>query len=921
MATSTPMPTSGGPTRPGPARDKDTDAARVRAERWDRIKAQVQANWTGILGAVILVVGIAFFGVLASMFIGPEGRFALIVGLAVLLLVASRWLLRHARQDVWRPFATWLTGVAGAIALFACVGAGGIDGLRFIDEPLPALALLATGIAINLALAYATRVEQVAALHVVLSLCALAVSPATPLVLLIATAVAFFGIGLSYRSRWDVNLLLILVAFAAFHAYWLDRTPLALADARPFGLPCTLLIGLGAALVHYRESYRSTRLDALPFGVHVFNWTLFGVNVVRYSTGSVWAVPALAAAALVATLLGRLGRRRGIRWLFVTDTLVGQVLAIFAILRLGRLDLADLDVALLAFLEVALFHVVCSIEREILLVRVLYGIEWLAALAVIGYGLDSGAGNVAALGHAPDLAARLAILAVVIIAQMHVYTARGLALDTLELVFGGIVRTDRKAPSILTLCSAPLLLLAYVAVADVPGAQLAMTAVLAGLFVYRRAFETVAFDWSVLTATVLFHVLVWSRMHALMPDGAQAVALAGGPLLLLDVAVLQGRWLWSDQLGRYLARPAVYLLALHAAAMVYALTNGISDFVPGVAYLLLSLVAVEASSAWRRRAAARPVAPTKRLDELALHAGWFFLALALGRHLLVHLQSEATLGPVPVRLAIELLALGVLLYWLSYAPAIERATVSLVSRVLSPYLWEVVLAFLTLTLAIELDQVWHPVAWGVLACGLFVFGRRRSWPVRVVYESWLFLVAAAAHLAFVSSTFATPDSAWTARPEIVGILAVLLQIAYVVLVYRGGGFPSDDAASRAAAPRALAPLQSYAVLLFARRRNMLVFYPVIAALAIFLFWRFEKAVLTLLWVAEVFVVFALGIFLREKHFVRVALVCLALCIVRLIGYDLAQTNLAVRAGVFVGVGVLMLGINALYRKFSHRIQG
>jgi hypothetical protein len=891
-----------------PARD---EAAEARRARWAALRAQAQANWTGILGSVILVLGIAFFGVLASLRIGPEGRFGVIVGAGVLLFAGARWLLARGRLEVWQQFATWLQAAAGAVVLFACAAASAVDGLRFIEAPLPALALLGAGIAVNLGLAYATRLQHVAALHVVLSLGALAVMTPTMSVLPIGAVVALAGIGLSLRERWDVNLLSILVAFAGFHAAWLDRVASSAQEARPYGLPCALLVVLAAALVHYRETYRTTRFEGLPFAVHLLNWTLFGVNVVRYATGSAWAIPALAAGAVVAMALARLGRRRGIRWLYVTDTLVGHVLLLAALARLDRVDVPRLDVAVLAFLELAAFHAVAVVEREGLVARVLYAAEWLAVVAVFGFAIDASSGAEAAF-MAPSVAARLAVVAVVVFAEMHLLGRRGLEHDSVQYLNTG-APGDPAHPSLRALAAAPLALVPYLAVMRLPWAAPAMTAAMAALVAYRRGYGSRGFDLGCLAAAVVFHALAWLRLVELKDAGVGGVLLAALPLLALDVAALGGTWLWSAGRQRFLTRSAVYLLAPHVAMTVYAATNVVSDFVPGVAYLVLSVVAVEIASLFRRRRAPDG-RPDKRLDELALHAGYFFLALALGRHVVVHLQSEASLGFLSARFAVELLTLGVLLYWLGYAPAIERSTASLVSRVLTPYLWEVALLFLALTAAVELDPALHPAAWSAIACGLYAFARRRRWPPRIAYESWLFLVAGAVDLAVETSTLATPALSWYARPEIVGWIAVALQIAYVASVYRGDGYPPPGEA-----PAPLAALQTAVGDLLRRRRDRIVLYPVIVGLAMFLFWRYDKALLTLLWVGEIFVVFALGIFLREKHFLRVALGCLALCLARLIGYDLAQSNLAVRAGVFVGVGLLMLAINALYRRFRSRI--
>jgi len=90
-------------------------------------------------------------------------------------------------------------------------------------------------------------------------------------------------------------------------------------------------------------------------------------------------------------------------------------------------------------------------------------------------------------------------------------------------------------------------------------------------------------------------------------------------------------------------------------------------------------------------------------------------------------------------------------------------------------------------------------------------------------------------------------------------------------------------------------------------------------LALFLFWRFEQVLLTFLWSAETFAIFVLSIVLRQNHFRFVALAGLAVCVLRLIVYDLREADLFIRGLVFIGVGVLMLGMNAVYNKFGARV--
>jgi uncharacterized membrane protein len=66
------------------------------------------------------------------------------------------------------------------------------------------------------------------------------------------------------------------------------------------------------------------------------------------------------------------------------------------------------------------------------------------------------------------------------------------------------------------------------------------------------------------------------------------------------------------------------------------------------------------------------------------------------------------------------------------------------------------------------------------------------------------------------------------------------------------------------------------------------------------------------------VVFGLSAWLRENQFRYVALAGLGACLVRLVLIDMAEANLAVRGLVFIGVGSLMLGMNAIYNRYRAR---
>ena len=78
--------------------------------------------------------------------------------------------------------------------------------------------------------------------------------------------------------------------------------------------------------------------------------------------------------------------------------------------------------------------------------------------------------------------------------------------------------------------------------------------------------------------------------------------------------------------------------------------------------------------------------------------------------------------------------------------------------------------------------------------------------------------------------------------------------------------------------------------------------------------------LTLLWATQAFVLFGLSALLRDNQFRYLALVGLGGCLLRLVAVDMRQADLGLRGLVFIGVGLLMLAMNALYNRFRSRFE-
>jgi uncharacterized membrane protein (DUF373 family) len=367
---------------------------------WQTTAALLLENWTGILGAIILVTGVGFLGIYAALRVSPFARFWLISGGAGALL-ALRWGLR--RQAFAVQLSEWLQSSAAAIFLFACVGAASLPGLQWASGAL-AYALLLSGVAANLWLAWTAGRETVASLHAVLSLVALAVLPPSLLTLGAAVSVTVFSIFITYRQQWRFQLLLSIISFLAFHLYWHAQHP-ALTPTEHIGaLLLVLLVGLAGAVVQYRRIYATRGFEPVLFSAHLLNWTCLALNLYLHSTGSVWKTIPLGLGAAATFWAGRRARGLGLEWLFRTDTIISLILALAAAFSLLAWHATPAVVLLFMLLETLLVAHVMARETEPLVFQVALSGAGLAGVGLLAITLAQ-----TATAAAPELY-RLAVV-------------------------------------------------------------------------------------------------------------------------------------------------------------------------------------------------------------------------------------------------------------------------------------------------------------------------------------------------------------------------------------------------------------------------------------------------------------------------------------------------------------------------------
>ena len=184
----------------------------------------------------------------------------------------------------------------------------------------------------------------------------------------------------------------------------------------------------------------------------------------------------------------------------------------------------------------------------------------------------------------------------------------------------------------------------------------------------------------------------------------------------------------------------------------------------------------------------------------------------------------------------------------------------------------------------QLDHKWLLVYWAITAIvNLFLYHKKISKEKSI---SMIYYLLANIHLAFLSFNFYEPRFL-----PIYLLLFALLGI-YVFLAYKW--------------------MEAF------KLKNSLLIYTATLSIGCFLYLTFDKGILTFFWVLEALGLLILGIILKEKYFRYVSLSLVGICVIRLMFFDLSNTDFLIRALVLVGVGVVLIIMNSLFKKYKDR---
>lgn len=862
-------------------------------------------SWIAVIAVIILVAGISFFGIWASTRISPVFRFWLIVGSAMIIGGLSVF---AGKYEKFQSLAVWLRSAGAAVYLFAALGAGGIPGIQWIESPLMALLMLFSGILVNILLAFIGKKQIFSSLHIVLGIVAVSIAPQTVVTLVVATIVTFSGIAISFRKKWDIHHLISSLFYFGFIIYWGFNVDSYNDFYNISALSVIVVTSLITLFIHYRRIYADSGFEVTPLVVHLVNWLFLSVGLTKFSPETDYVyIPLFISGVLLFFLAGR-AKKMKIAWLFATDTLISQLMILLALISLIKFDLSNMLIIFLVLIESIGFLLIIWREKEFFVHTIAFSVSSLAALALLFTGLE----QFIRYGSTEFFVySGLFTISAISMSAYLLYVSK----DNINIsVDGGSIKNRiltvvHKANIFLQGVFIPLFLLGVyllILASDISTDYFGPDTIVAPVFI---ALLFVKFRLKNLGMKIGIGIFIVLETIIAMLFIAFEVESSFLPMLIFSLPIVAislslTAYSLKKQEGTHKRIPGIYLLTIHLLFISFFIFDGSRSLLSGLSWLFMAIIFLFSSNM---------LSPGKlsenmvgRLKKGLLNGGYLFLVSFVFRFLFFDIHKDTMLlVTIKSEYLLEIAAFTIMGLWFF----LNRSR-----RLIDLFFLEIALIFLIIVLFFEVPITILPLVFMVLAIGLLYIGilfNKNFSRLRII--SVVPALISAFLIAFVTSPYVTSSLKYTDTAWIMSALGIFLQFLYLVF------FHFSHKSDKISFPVKLLGLEKIINKLVSGE-NIFLYYPVFLSVLFFLIWSFSGAVLTALISLEALLILVLSIVIKEDSFRYTALVGILVSVIRLVFFDLRESEIFVKAIAFIFVAVIMLIMNVLYNKFKDRIE-
>ncbi|RPJ77239.1 MAG: hypothetical protein EHM20_06440 [Alphaproteobacteria bacterium] len=777
--------------------------------------------------------------------------------------------------------------------------------MRWVNDPSMALALLIFGLLVNMIMGFLNGGQMFASLHVLLSLLALVIVPLNPTIFFVSAIIPTVGILMSYNDKlWDKHIIATSIGFFLIHTYWLSgNNGLPVSDA--VAIVFCSLVGLAGILSHYRKIYGIEKTNSIALLAHLVIWGTFGVNLYAHSKGSILSTLALVFASVSIFVLSAKAKKHSVGWLLTSDRLISLLLILLATVSLSRFGLSNFDLSVMGAIISILFVRIISQSTDPLLEKTIFNISSVVSqlayfvvavqACLIAYSTIQGSGGSSV---------------VMIIMSFIIFSVVFPSIEKKAIANNwGFALTLNKKNSYSTYLGisfglhGALVTLLALQMKERPLFLLAPIAIIFTTFNLRGIFKNYLFDISSILGSFL--VLVFCSTDLF--NNALAITYRIDLFLLMTgISLILLFYNWIDELREKVVWPGVLGLWGSTSLGAYIFTKDQYPMLAGIIWLMMAMFASGIKKTTFSRITGAGV--HERFGLFVTWAGIASIFLFIEHFFLFDIQAELWIGPIRMRVLLELFSLIVILYWWLDS---KKITSSATNRFLN-YFLELFIGLAFVFSLYEVDHIYLSISWISFSLILIFLSMKMVELNRLIIYSLFLYVLSLFHVGFISSTLTTPSILIYDQSWVVALITIAISISYLILVLQ-----------QKALLRSLQyPLEIgiYEKLLSWLESNdaKVLMYPLLVSVAFFLVWSFSNSVLSLLLIVECFVLFLVSILLRERDFRIISMAGIAVIFWRIIFYDLTGKDFFIKAIVFISVGAILIVMNAIYNKYKYR---
>lgn len=827
--------------------------------KFDESKQWFKSNWTGILGTASVIIGIGFLQSFLILNVSPFMRFLTMSCVAGLLLGGAYYI--RVKYKEWNDFSCWLQCASGAVFLLLCLGSNLIEGLRFYDpQSMTGLYLLCFGVLSNLLIAWKNPLPYAVILGMAFNYLALLFAPFGLLVYSLSIFLTLCGYGIiwhrSMPSQYSsLNLIYVLFSIFRYNASFPESYMVASG---------ALLSLLALILFAYQTMKEKRDLSTYSKSLPWINIIAFTVSILMWDPYPFYKSYIFGFTGVLCAYYGYVYKNTSHRWLQEVHQMATLIMVCLSSIFLIFDELSSLDniiwITILAVLAGSrIFDKNQNILYSVLTRIITFGLVLISTYPSIYFN------NI----FVPSLLLMIGVGAITRIKTSNTVS---------DYLFNGYFSIF-----LLKACLASQALPLYGPVAVIISYLVARH-----LFSKHKQSESI---FAVINMIIIgCNALYMGHIESdFMVKAALLVSGAVPILSLLSPHIHVNSCFTGHRLPYWMGG-----IAFYGVSALYVLFYDIAFYLPGALYLGMTALFLEGRRSLTNQSIKKAFQTGALLSFIA------FICMHFTSHMVNTLYLFATVD-ISLLLAIIGIAIGLRGLFLS-AQNIQEKAVTLntpLSWMTNTGIFYELISVLTLSTIYTYTPTYiHIVFFSGFALGSVLLGKLSSMPLRIKTYGWVFYWLGCAHLALITSHIPDISSIQLQETNITGVIGLFLLLITSQLL--------------------LSQSQKEKGKLL-EQDTLKAILPVSVATSLYFFWRFDSTYLTLIYFLICLLLTASGLYWRSPKIIKIAYTGFAACIVRLLFFDLYEQNMAVKALIFILSGLFMLGSQAIYKKFQHRL--